>query len=376
MPLKIKRIDSSEFDSLQGEWNELLRHSACDTVFLRWEWIHTWWGIFAKDRKLFILTARQEDRLIGIAPFYIDSGGLLRPRTLKLCSEELSPDYMDVIIEKGQEADVARELANYVIEHADEWDVMALDNLRADSILLTDPSLFRDYHPNAQISQRCPYIKIQSTFEDYYKTRSELITYSLEKKLKVLTEEKKATHKTINEEPGFSKGLDDLFLLHEMRAASQQKESNFLSPEVQRFHHELGRTFLKERILNLQLLYHGEVPLAAFYAFQYKNKVHIYQTGFDPQWRKWSAGNVLLYLGVQKAFTEGFAEFDFLKGMENYKTLWSTGVRDEMKLTVYNKTLRGSFWRGMKNLRSALGRVKRLSVLGSRPAAQRLTIDR
>src|ERR1019366_8230610 len=192
---KIKRIDPSEFDALQVEWNELLSRSACDTVFLRWEWIHTWWSIFRKDRRLFILTVRQDNRLVGIAPFYIDSGEFVGPRTLKLCSEELSPDYLDLIAEEGQEAEVAHALVDTLIACADAWDVIALDNLRADSILLTDPTLFRDYTVISQVSQRCPYIKIQSTFKEYYKTRHELITFSLEKKLKILREQKKMTHK-------------------------------------------------------------------------------------------------------------------------------------------------------------------------------------
>src|SRR5258708_28460269 len=91
-----KRILPSEFDSLRGEWNALLRRSAMDSVFLRWEWMRTWWDIFNRNRKLFILTIRFNDRLVGLAPFYIEWGPLGAPRTLKVCSDELSPDYLAV----------------------------------------------------------------------------------------------------------------------------------------------------------------------------------------------------------------------------------------------------------------------------------------
>src|SRR5579864_9692406 len=125
MLLQVTRIDDREFDSLRGDWNGLLGRSVCDSVFLRWEWIHTWWGIFKKDRTLFLLIARRDGQLAGIAPFYIERSGLLGTRYLKFCSEELSPDYMDIVAEPRQEAEVAREIVSYLLRHAGEWDVIA-----------------------------------------------------------------------------------------------------------------------------------------------------------------------------------------------------------------------------------------------------------
>jgi CelD/BcsL family acetyltransferase involved in cellulose biosynthesis len=163
--LQIKRIETAEVDGLRSEWNDLLDRSACGSVFLRWEWIRAWWGIFKQDYRLFILTARQDSRLCGIAPFYIDPTGPMGLRTLKFCSEELSPDHMDVIAERGQETAVAREMVNTLVQSAAEWDVICLDNLSSDSILLSELSLFRAYSHSARVSQICPYIKIQRPFE-------------------------------------------------------------------------------------------------------------------------------------------------------------------------------------------------------------------
>ena len=70
---------------------------------------------------------------------------------------------------------------------------------------------------------------------------------------------------------------------------------------------------------------------------------------------------MLLYLCVQRAFQDGLREFDLLKGSEGYKSLWANAVRDEMLLTVYNKTLRGSFWQAMTHLKSVLRSIKKAS---------------
>ena len=356
--LQIKRIDQSEFDTMREEWNELLNQSASDSVFLRWEWMHTWWDIFKQKRRLLILTARSNGRLVGIAPFYIETAGLLRTRYLKLCSEELSPDYLDIIAEKGQETEVARDIVNYIIGCTGEWDVIALDNLLANSILLTDPSLFMDYSHTVRVTQTCPYIKIQGTFEHYYRTREGLVRFSLEKKHKKLIKEMKVNHAIVRDENGLATALDDLYLLHRKRAKEKGIQSNFLSPDVKRFHKEVGRLFLRDQILNLQFLYGDKNPISALYAFNYGNKTYYYQAGSDPEWGKWSVGGVLLYLTLQKAFNDGYDEFDLLKGAESYKSLWSNANREEMFLAVYNKNLRGSFWRALNNLRSVLRTIK------------------
>ena len=56
--------DDEGFTRLRPEWEELLAASPSDTVFLTWEWLHTWWAHFAGRRRLLILAVREgkEDR--------------------------------------------------------------------------------------------------------------------------------------------------------------------------------------------------------------------------------------------------------------------------------------------------------------------------
>jgi CelD/BcsL family acetyltransferase involved in cellulose biosynthesis len=358
MSLDVKPIDPREFACLQEEWNRLLSRSICDNVFLRWEWIHTWWDIFKYKghRTLFILTARRNGCLVGIAPFFIDREGPLKTRYLKLCSDEVSPDYLDIMAEKGHEAEVVHELWNYTLAGTRSWDVIDLDNLRAESPLLADPSLHREYRHSTDTSHQCPYIKIQGTFEDYYRTREGLVRFSLEKKLRKLTEQMGVTYAAVQEEKDLATGFDHLFRLHAQRAKEKNITSDFLSPDTQRFHREVSRLFLREQILNLQFLCDGKTPITALYNFTYGNKAYYYQAGTDPAWGKWSVGALLHYLAIRHAFEQGLDEYDFLKGNENYKSLWSNAVREEKRLAVYNRTLRGLLHLGKLRLKTFLKR--------------------
>jgi len=86
--------------SLATEWNALLAESTTHVPFLRSEYIAEWWasrggGEWPDDSQLAIITAHEEDRLIGIAPLFIAEHED-KKQLLLLGSIEIS-DYLDLI---------------------------------------------------------------------------------------------------------------------------------------------------------------------------------------------------------------------------------------------------------------------------------------
>jgi CelD/BcsL family acetyltransferase involved in cellulose biosynthesis len=358
MPNTIQFIDETTFGQMRAEWNDLLSQSVSDNVFLRWEWIHTWWTHFNQNRELFLMSAREDGRLVGIAPFYIERNDFLGTRRLKMCSNELSPDYLDLIVEKGHELDVTRDFIQALFRNRRRWDVIDLDNVRAESSLLASPSLLKGYSPSVRVSQFCPYLKIEGTFEQYYNSRPKLNSFSLEKKVKKLRETLHATRMLASDQATVDTGLSYLFLLHEKRAAEKNITTEFLQPEIKRFHQDVCSLFLQEKILNLQIMSSGGSPICVRYGFTYKNKVYCFQSGYDPAWSKYSIGAVMIYLMIKRAFEDGTRELDFLKGSESYKQLWISDVRTEMQLIAYNHSLRGFAWLLWHRLKPILHRIK------------------
>ena len=70
--LKITTINTTEdFLNLREEWNSLLAQSENNNIFLKWEWLYNWWKAYDCDiNQLFIITVRNNNQLLGIAPFY------------------------------------------------------------------------------------------------------------------------------------------------------------------------------------------------------------------------------------------------------------------------------------------------------------------
>jgi CelD/BcsL family acetyltransferase involved in cellulose biosynthesis len=75
-------------------------------------------------------------------------------------------------------------------------------------------------------------------------------------------------------------------------------------------------------------------PRAALYGFERGGRFSYYQSGSDPDWRRRSVGTVVVGAALEDAFARGSKEFDFLRGLERYKTLYTPCVRELVTLQV------------------------------------------
>jgi CelD/BcsL family acetyltransferase involved in cellulose biosynthesis len=316
------------------------------------------------------LTARKDGSLVGVAPFYIERKGPLGLRCLQFCSEELAPDYLDILADKDLGSEITRCVIQELLGRR-QWDLLSLDCLRSESWLLKNPSWFVGVPASVEPSFQCPYIRLRGTFESYIQEQKSLSGLNLKKKWTTLQHQKGVIHEVLDREDRCAQGLTDLFWLHELRVKNKQITSHFISPDVIRFHQQLGPLFFRAGILNLQILYDGKSPISAIYAFNFKKRAHVYQTGFNPDWKSFSAGSVLFYLSIEKAYRDGMDEYDFLKGMESYKSLWSNAIRDQGHLTVYNNTWRGKCGRQANRVISALKSLKRRFIPNADPTPAR-----
>jgi CelD/BcsL family acetyltransferase involved in cellulose biosynthesis len=361
--MNIYPIEQNEFDSIGEEWNRLLSRSISDNVFLRWEWIHTWWKIFRRpNRRLFILVARSDSRLVCVAPFYIERRSPWGTKILKFCGDELSPEYLDIIAEKGCEAEAVQAVSAFLKQSRCGWDLISSEVVKTNSLLLANSPLSMDYHGISQPSFSCPYTKFDGKYERTHN-----------RKRKLLLNRMKVTHRVIKDAGQLPECMDHLFYLHQQRSGLKKQVSEFLRPDAQRFHRELAKLFLEAGILNLHFFYDGETPVSVVYAFDYDKKTYCFQCGHDPRWSKWSVGTVLFDMTVQNAFARGMNEFDFLKGDESYKKFFCNASREEVHVSLYNNNLRGLalyvLARAKSFVRKLLKQPAKDKVPGLNPAA-------
>src|SRR4030042_2787090 len=127
--------DREEFFNLQEEWNNLLEESENDTIFLRWEWLYNWWLVYGKkSNELYIITVREKNTLLGIAPLHIARriNGFIREVKF-IGSNIVASEYLDFILRKGRKEDTLREIISFLKKNSNLWDVMNFADIPSQS---------------------------------------------------------------------------------------------------------------------------------------------------------------------------------------------------------------------------------------------------
>ena len=78
---------------------------------------------------------------------------------------------------------------------------------------------------------------------------------------------------------------------------------------------------------------------AAFLAFDYSNRIWLYNCGQDPQFNALSPGHTLLSLFIRWANRERRTTFDFMRGDEAYKAR-AGGVQSSIVRITIERTVR------------------------------------
>ncbi len=96
-------------------------------------------------------------------------------------------DYLDLIIEAGQEEEVYQALLDYLEHEATNWDMLDICNIPQDSQtfgLLRELALARGYQALVELEDVCPIIDLPATWEDYLMTLDKKQRHEVRRKLR------------------------------------------------------------------------------------------------------------------------------------------------------------------------------------------------
>lgn len=336
---KVTVINSlDEFKTLAGQWNELLARSLSNNVFLTWEWQYSWAECFLKDgRQLFTLTVYRDDKLVGIAPFYLRLfriSGLPIKQIEFLGTPEGDCDYLDVIMSKGDEAAVSKTLYDFLFSEARQlWDCLKLIDIRSDSLFLLHlMNCVEEEGKYMEITRGsfCPFVPLPSTGEQFYKTLSSNRREQFRRHLKLLMESGNVRHLSFASSDEATM-LDELFTFYE-----HEKQITNAPPIalIKRLLHNSGG----RNALQLNLLTSDNKIIAGLLHLCHEKAMYMYlmavNKAFNPAI---SIGNVLVGLSIEKAIERGFCVYDFLKGEEAYKFHWASGFNTSQSIFLVRR---------------------------------------
>jgi CelD/BcsL family acetyltransferase involved in cellulose biosynthesis len=312
--------DFSEIDS--NEWNALLKDSIQDTPFLRYEYQKTWWqhkgGGEWKDAKLILVTARENNQLVGIAPLFIAEYEN-EPALLLNGSIEIS-DYLDVIVKKDEHAQFISGLLDFLASSfGDTWSKLDWYNLPDDSptlIVLKEEASKRSWNHLEEVYRPTPRIALNGSFEDYLSRVEKKQRHEIRRKMRRAAESDLDVKFTlIGKDADIEKEINDFFEL----MIQDPNKANFLHPQMRAQMTEVLREAYKNNYLWLGFLEIDGVKTAASLNFDYNNKLWGYNSGVSRNHMDLSPGWVLLSHTIQWCCENNRYEFDFMRGDEDYK---------------------------------------------------------
>lgn len=365
------------FAELRAEWGELMDDSDAG-VFNSWEWLYPWYRRIGADRALHILTAREaegggEGRLVGLMPLCLDRrrvmGRVLR-RLAFLGETEVGSDYLDVVARRGYEEPVTREFARALRDFSDEWDVLDLLDMDAQSPTVRIlQEVFEGETSVVEISERsvCPY-ETFTTGEPWEAFQRRTKRYDNYVRRKKWLQKQQGYRIEVTRAPGQVAGpLSEFMRLHALRWAKEGGSQGITSPDVEAFHRDATELLAQRGQLRLYTMLVGGKAVASVYGIVQRDKFMYYQSGRDPEWQRRSVGLVLIGETFKESIDAGLREYDFLQGLESYKLDWATKVHRTVGVRQYKRGGMGAWLtrseRALRTTRRLLKNVLPIKVV-------------
>ncbi len=161
-----------------------------------------------------------------------------------------------------------------------------------------------------EITDQSPFVKLAGDFEHYLNSLNKKDRHELRRKMRRAERmAQQGLHVTHDGD------LDTFLRLHRLSSADK---ADFMG-HSEDFFRDLTESLRAAGMLRLSVLWDGQTPLASMYQICFQNTIHLYNSGYDPEFSGLAPGLVLLGFCIKKACLDGCSEYDFLRGTERYK---------------------------------------------------------
>jgi CelD/BcsL family acetyltransferase involved in cellulose biosynthesis len=320
----------NDFSELNAqEWNDLLKESVSDTPFLRHEYQRGWWehrgGGEWQNAQLVLVSAREDGRLIGVAPLFIaEYEG--KPALLLIGSIEIS-DYLDLIVRMDDHSRFITGLLDFLASSLpfdtaqggpDNWSAVDWYNLPDSSptlAALKAESGSRGWAHLEEMYRPTPRIALNGDFDEYLSRVEKKQRHEIRRKMRRAIESERGVRWFISDMADPEAEIDSFLKLMEQ----DQGKASFLRDPMRAQMRDVIRTAHENGWLWLAFLEADGQRIAAALNFDYENKLWGYNAGVNRDFMDLSPGWVLLGHVLEWCCQNGRYEFDFMRGDEDYK---------------------------------------------------------
>jgi len=324
--------DTTGWDALASEWNELYDKSYAKVPFLRWGYLRSWWQTLGGGEwkpgqtQLAIITAREAGQLVGLAPLFLSSKEGFEPALRFLGSVEVS-DYLDFITLPERLEVFLVGLLDFVSTcQALPEKALDLYNLMESSptqSALKGACAQTGWSFSTTHLMPAPYIPLAESFETYLGTLDKKQRHEIRRKLRNAEARHQTSWYTVNEKDALTAEMDAFIA---MMYNDHRKVEFLQKPAMLQYLHDFAKAAFEDKLLRLSFLTFDNHKAAAFLSLVTQQKLWVYNSAWEPTFASSSPGWVLLAKEIEWAIAQGIREVDMMRGDEDYK--YKFGAKD------------------------------------------------
>jgi CelD/BcsL family acetyltransferase involved in cellulose biosynthesis len=319
-------------------WNSLVEQSSADTPFSRYEYLSEWWKTLGggewKQATLVLVSAKENEQLVGIAPLFLtESDG--QQALMLVGSIEIS-DYLDLIVRLDDLPRFLSGLFDFLVSRvasAGNWSALDWYNLPDSSptlVALKAESGRRGWTHHEEIYRPTPRIPLNGSFDEYLSRLDKKQRHEIRRKMRRAAESGRVRFYVVDKSADIETELDAFFHL----MVQDRNKAMFLRDAMREQMSSTIHAAHAGGYLWLAFLEVDGVKAAASLNFDYQNKLWGYNSGVSREFMELSPGWVLLAHTIQWCCENNRYEFDFMRGDEEYKYRFGGVNRFVMRVKI------------------------------------------
>lgn len=331
--------------ALEQTWNALSAAAERPNVFATFDWFRAWNQRAAeldpkRRRHPNVLVLKTGGLVTAISPLICRTVSRFGFSVRKVEFVESPADYNDLLLGNDPRGQI-KAVIGYLEQTQDEWDVVDLRSLRdvANSIALLEEALAGSNLLHRNLPEaRCPYLPIDSQASGIIGKLSPSVRRTLrnqQHRLDRLRSEGLCIR--ILEHPEAEPALLDKFIALETQKRIQGRPIPPLFAGDPNVFQALFRSLGPRGWLYAALMEMGGRTIAFQLGFRCGNVLWDFSKAYDAAYADLSPGTMLIPAILDYGFSNGYREYDFLRGVEEYKTKWSADFHSTSRILIWNR---------------------------------------
>jgi hypothetical protein len=289
-----------------------------------------------------MLAAWEAGRLCGLAPLCFRSISLpgfkrVVPVLGFMGDEGVGSEYLGLLVLPGYEEEFLLAVSEWV---RGQWAIADFHGLRESGSLSSKiAKVLRASAPGRVYQERrpCCLIPLPGDYESYLASLSQKFRGTIRYRTNKLTKNFHVNLLRTTREEEIESHLERFFAMHQARWLARGNPGSFNSSRKRNFYRDVSVGFLQRGWLRFYHLEVDGVIRASQFGFAFGGVLHSLQDAFDHEFHPNGVGGVgviLRALAIKESIAEGLNGYDFLGGIEEFKTRWKTNIHYVQRVRI------------------------------------------